>query len=142
MGIRHREPSSQRLCRYLPGTGSNLAHRRKRTVSNEVAANCGEPSGQWQTKSKNGSKFSHGSPKFRFGSKDPQHLRLTCNGSTLFQNANVDVSLRLGRKRCENVFAKRQWEIDSPVTRWSLTQQDRTLGRQDFKPGTRGAWLL
>src|SRR6516165_4630956 len=110
MGIRHREPSSQRLCRYLPGTGSNLAHRRKRTVSNEVAANCGESSGQWQPKSKNGCKFSHGSPKLRLGSKDPQYDRLACNRSTLFQNANADMSLRLSRKRCENVFAKRQRE--------------------------------
>src|SRR6516164_8690057 len=98
MGIRHREPPSQRVCRYLPGTGCNLTHRRKRTVSNKVTASCGEPGGQWQPESKYDSKFSHGSPKLRLGSKDPQYDRLACNRSTLFQNANADMSLRLSRK--------------------------------------------
>src|SRR4029077_4424172 len=42
MRIRHRQASFQRLCRYLPGTGCYLAHRGKRTVSDEVAASRGE----------------------------------------------------------------------------------------------------
>src|SRR5260221_13983559 len=79
MGIRHREPSSQPFSRYLARTAGYPAHRRKRTVSDEVAANCGESHAQWQPETKNGSKSRHSSPKLCLRPKDPQQHRVTCD---------------------------------------------------------------
>src|SRR5215472_5691092 len=84
MGIGDRQPSSQRLCRYLSSTGCYLAHRRKRTVSDEVAASCRESHCQRQAGSKKSSKFRHSSPKLCLRAKDPQHYRPTSDPRTVF----------------------------------------------------------
>ena len=98
VGVRHREPSAQRLRGDLPGARHHLGHRRKGASGDEVTARGRERHGRGQPEREHGADFRQGAPKLRLGPKDPQEGRLADNPRRPFQDADVEVALQLRRE--------------------------------------------